>query len=149
MEERSNVCMFFSFLQTFQPSGGGCTEKRSLSCPPPHPLPPAGLSQLQPSLVATAGENRKPQLCGTKQACIMFTQRQRPGPDSKRWGPLQQLRQPFHVQGCALEAKRAEKPLAVTASKSLISPGGLETGSELAKVAQRTEFWFGKRGREG
>ena len=66
----------------------------------------------------------------------------------KRRGPLQQFRQPFHVQGCALEAERAEKPLAVTASKSLVSPGGLETGSELAKVAQRTEFWFGERGRE-
>lgn len=74
VEERSNACMFFSFLQTFQPRRGGCTEKPSLSCPPPHPLPPAGLSQLQPSLVATAGENRKPQLCGTKRACIMFTQ---------------------------------------------------------------------------
>lgn len=64
------------------------------------------------------------------------------------WGSLRQLRQPFHVQGCALEARRAERPLAVIASKSLISSGGPETGSQLANVEQRADVWFGKRGRE-
>lgn len=64
------------------------------------------------------------------------------------WGSLRQLRQPFHVQGRALEARRAERPLAVIASKSLISSGGPETGSQLANVEQSAEVWFGRRGRE-
>lgn len=44
---------------------------------------------------------------------------------------------------------RAERPLAVITSKSLISSGGPQTGSELAKVVQSTEIWLGKHRREG
>lgn len=64
---------FSPFCTLSEPSRRGSTEKHSLSCPVSATLSlPAGLSQLQPRPCSYWGENRKPQLCSTKQDCIMF-----------------------------------------------------------------------------
>lgn len=67
--------MFFFLLQTFRAKQRR-QHREALSPLPSFPASSFLLGHLDcsPSIVATAGENRKPQLCGTKQACIMFTQ---------------------------------------------------------------------------
>ena len=74
VEERSNACMFFPFCK-LSSQAEEAAKRQTLS---PALLPtlslPLGCLNCGLGLVATAGENRKPQLCGTKQACIMFTQ---------------------------------------------------------------------------
>lgn len=70
-DERGQACCFP--LANFPAGRGGSTEEHSLL--PSSPPSPSLLRLLNcRGLVATAGESRKPQLCGTKQACIMFTQ---------------------------------------------------------------------------
>lgn len=61
------------------------------------------------------------------------------------WGALRQL-SPSTSKAGLRRPGGAERPLAAIASKSLISSGGPEMGSQLANVEQGAEVWFRKRG---
>lgn len=138
----------FPFCRLSEPSRGGCTEKHSLLLSS-LPCPLAGLSQLQPWPCSYRWRKQKTTAMWHQTGLHhVYAMTEAWARLQRGWGSLRQLRQPFHVQGCASEATRAERPLVLTASKNLISSGGLEVGSELAKVMQNTENWFGKCGRE-
>lgn len=132
---RVQSMMFFLFCKLSVPSRGRSIEKLSL-LPSPSFL---GRLNCSPGLLATAGENKTTAMQHQTGLHRVYAMTEAWAQLQRGWGSLQQHRQPFHIQGCAMEAARTERPLAVIASKSLISSGGPEIGNELAKVVHSTE----------
>lgn len=94
--------MFFSFCKFSKPSRGGSTEKPSLSCPPPRPHPSCwAISTAAPAFELLLGKTENHSYAAPNRPASCLRNDRGLGPAPKRLGLLRQLRQSFHIQGCA------------------------------------------------
>lgn len=136
------TCVLFPFCKLSSPAREAA-QRSTLACPPPHPLPPCWAFSSAVALQLLLGKAENHSYAAPNRPASCLRNDRGPGPSPERLGHPAAT-QPVHVQGRASEARRAERPLAVIASKSLISSGGPDTGSQLANIEQSAEVWFGK-----
>lgn len=129
--------MFFSVCKFSKPSGGSSTEKPSLSCPPPRPLPPCwAISSAAPAFELLLGKTENHSYAAPNRPASCLRNDRGLGPAPKRLGLRRQLDSP-------------------STSKAVLRRLSLSIHWEAQRQGVswprscRVEICFGKQGREG
>jgi hypothetical protein len=135
-----------SLLQTSE-SSRGVAQRSTLS---PACSLPAGVCQLQPWPCSYCwGKQKTTAMQHQTGLHHVYEMTESWASLQRGWGSLRQLRQFFHIQGCASEAVRAGKALSSHCIQVFCFIRRPRDGSELAMITQSIEIWFKTHGREG